>query len=101
MYKILLCCSAGMTTNMLINAMKEEAKKENINVMIWAVAKTAVELSWADADCILVAPQIAESLTKVREMVTTNIPVELINSEDFSKMNGKKVLDFAISLIKQ
>lgn len=101
MYKILLCCSAGMTTNMLVNSMKEEAKKENIDVMVWAVAETAVSLSWADADCVLVAPQISSSLSKIRDMVTTNIPVEVINSEDFSKMNGKKVLDYAISLIKQ
>ena len=100
MYKILLCCSAGMTTNMLVNSMKEEAKKENIDVMVWAVAETAIGLSWADADCVLVAPQIASSLSKIKEMVTTNIPIEVINSEDFSKMNGKKVLEHAISLIK-
>lgn len=28
MYKILLCCKSGLTTNMLVNAMKKEAKKE-------------------------------------------------------------------------
>ena len=35
MYKILLCCASGLTTSMLVNAMKKDAKEKNIDVMIW------------------------------------------------------------------
>ena len=66
MYKILLCCASGLTTSMLVNAMKKDAKEKNIDVMIWAVAESAIDLSWADADCILVAPQNAGDLERLK-----------------------------------
>ena len=37
MYKILLCCVSGVTTNKLVNAVKESAKQKDIKVMCWAV----------------------------------------------------------------
>lgn len=101
MYKILLCCSAGITTSMLVNSMKKEAQKAGIDVMIWAVAESAIELSWADADCILVAPQATASLPKIHNLVKSNIPVETIDGVDFSKMDGKTVLKDAIALIEK
>ena len=85
MYKILLCCASGLTTSMLVNAMKKDAKEKNIDVMIWAVAESAIDLSWADADCILVAPQNAGDLEKV----------------NFSKMDGQAVLEQAIEMINK
>ena len=51
MYKILLCCVSGVTTNKLVNAVKESAKQKDIKVMCWAVGSKSVGLSWADADC--------------------------------------------------
>ena len=96
MYKILLCCTSGLTTNMLVDAMKKEAAKQTLDVMVWAVAISAIELSWADADCILVASQNTSDLEKVKSIVKTSIPVEEINDIDFSKMDGKAVLNRAI-----
>ena len=100
MYKILLCCASGLTTSMLVNAMKKDAKEKNIDVMIWAVAEAAIDLSWADADCILVAPQSAGDLDKVKQIVRSSIPVASIDTNNFSKMDGTAVLQQAISMIK-
>lgn len=99
MYKILLCCASGLTTSMLVNAMKKDAKEKNIDVMIWAVAESAIDLSWADADCILVAPQSAGDLKKVQSIVKSSIPVASIDGVNFSKMNGQAVLQQAIEMI--
>ena len=33
MYKILLCCVSGVTTNKLVKAVKESAKQKDINVL--------------------------------------------------------------------
>ena len=52
MYKILLCCVSGVTTNKLVKAVKESAKQKDIKVMCWAVGSKSVGLSWADADCV-------------------------------------------------
>ena len=96
MYKILLCCVSGVTTNKLVNAVKESAKQKDIKVMCWAVG-----LSWADADCVLLAPQSASELSKIEEMVHGVIPCALINDGDFASMNGDAVLNQALDLIKK
>ena len=89
MYKILLCCASGLTTSMLVNAMKKDAKEKNIDVMIWAVAESAIDLSWADADCILVAPQNAGDLEKVKGIVNSSIRLLQLMVLTFLKWMGK------------
>ena len=43
--KILLCCKAGVTSNMFASALKDEAAKKDLEIIIWAAAETAVEYS--------------------------------------------------------
>lgn len=100
MYKILLCRTSGLTTSMLVSAMKKDAKEKNINVMVWAAAETAIGLSCAEADCVLVAPQTKGDLEKVRSIVNNSVPVAPIDGVNFSKMDGKAVLEQAVNLIK-
>ena len=101
MYKILLCCKSGLTTNMLVNAMKKEAKKRNINTLIWDMAESAISHSWTDADCVLVAPQNAGEIEDIKGIVNNTIPVDVIDSDNFVKMNGQAVLDQAINLVNK
>ena len=53
-----------------------------------------------DADCILVAPQNEYEYKKVRSVVNDIIPVGIINCDDFTKMDGKAVLNNAVELIE-
>lgn len=99
MYKILLCCASGVTTNMLVSAIKESAKKEGIPLMCWAVGTLAVKFSWADADCVLVAPQSKADFNEVKEVVHGVVPCEMINDQDFIKMDGDAILKQAMNLI--
>ena len=41
--KILLACSSGMSTSLLVNKMKEAAQAEGIEAEIWAVAQSEVD----------------------------------------------------------
>ena len=45
MKRILLCCKAGVTSNMFAAALKDEAQKRNIEVTIWATAEFDAEYS--------------------------------------------------------
>ena len=42
--KILLCCKAGVTSNMFAAKLKDEASQKGIDVTVWAAAETAVIL---------------------------------------------------------
>ena len=102
MYKILLCCVSGVTTNKLVKAVKESAKQKDIKVMCWAVGSKSVGLSWADADCVLLAPQSASELSKFEEMAGIAFDsVNLSEIDVFFEMNGEAVLNQALDLIKK
>ncbi len=94
--KILLCCKAGVTSNMFASALKDEAKKRGMDIVVWAAAETAVEYSVDQADIILVTPQLRSSLTKFEDLADPDTPVILISDEDFVQFNAKKVLDEAL-----
>ncbi|MCD7950054.1 MAG: PTS sugar transporter subunit IIB [Erysipelotrichaceae bacterium] len=96
--KILLCCKAGVTSNMFAAALKDEAEKKGIDeVIVWAAAETAVEYSAQTADIILVTPQLRSSLTKFEDLANPGTPVILISDDDFVQFNAKKVLDEALA----
>lgn len=95
--KILLCCKAGVTSNMFASALKDEATKKDLEIVIWAAAETAVEYSIEQADIILVTPQLASSLRKFEGLANSGTPVILISDEDFRTFNAKKVLEEALA----
>ena len=98
MKHILLVCNAGMSTSMLVNKMKEEAKKQNLEVEIEAKSLTEAKKDLSGVDCILIGPQLRYELNNVKA-AAGNIPVDTINMQDYGLMNGKKVLETALKMI--
>lgn len=98
MKHVLLVCNAGMSTSMLVNKMKEEAKKQNLEVEIEAKSLTEAKKDLSGVDCILIGPQIRYELNNVKA-AAGNIPVDTINMQDYGLMNGKKVLETALKMI--
>lgn len=101
MIKIKLFCSAGMSTSMLVNKMREEAKKRNIEVFIEAYSETTMTQHIEDVDVVLLGPQISYKLPEAKKIFDSiNVPVAVINMQDYGMMNGSKVLDMALSMKK-
>ena len=44
MINIMLTCSAGMSTSLLVLHMQDEAKKRGLEANIWAVSETTVKM---------------------------------------------------------
>ena len=100
MKNILLCCSAGMSTSMLVNKMKEASKALNVESKIWAVAKNDLQAHKDEADIILLGPQIRFALNEIKQEVNDTIPIKVIDVMDYGTMNGKKVLEDALAEIQ-
>lgn len=99
MIKILLICSAGMSTSILVKKMKEVAELRDIKVEIEAVAieKFAENIEYYDV--FLLGPQIRFKKSEFeKELERFGKPVEVINTMDYGMMKGDKVLDVAIDL---
>jgi len=100
LYNILLVCSAGMSTSLLVTKMQNAAKDKGIEANINAIAESDLKNSTEGVDVLLLGPQVRYMLSKVRTLMEPKgVPVDVINSVDYGTMNGTKVLDQAISLI--
>ena len=101
MKKILLCCAAGMSTSLLVNKMKAEAEKRGIETKIWAEPLDKAKEEFKKADVVLLGPQVKYALTEAKKIAEeNNINIDVINMVDYGMMNGAKVLDQALSLLK-
>lgn len=90
MRKIVLLCSAGMSTSMLVEKMKQAAQEENYDCTISAHAMAEAAVHGADADIVLLGPQVRFNLPKVKAQVPC--PVEVIDMAAYGLMDGKKVI---------
>jgi len=99
MKKILLLCSGGMSTSMIVKKMKESAKNKNLEVEIDAVSTARFYELLDDYDIFLLGPQVkfqkAEFQAKAKEK---NKPLDVMDFKDYGTMNGEKILDFALNL---
>ena len=93
MTKIILLCAAGMSTSALVRKMQDAAKADNYECEISA-HPVADASNYADADIILLGPQVRYRLKDVQGQLPGN-KVEIIDMKDYGMMNGKvrKVLE--------
>jgi PTS system cellobiose-specific IIB component len=98
MKKIFLLCSAGMSTSLLVNKMKEAAKNQGYEYDIAATSLANLKDIKDKADIILLGPQVRFDKERVEKEVT-NIPVDVVDMTAYGMMDGKKVLDQARKLL--
>ena len=101
MYQIVVCCVSALSSNILVTKMKEAAKAKGINCLIWTVGEAGLDLAHADADVILLAPQVRHLLPKLQANTLHVVPVVIISDVDFGKMDGEAVLESALKAIKK
>lgn len=99
---IMLACSAGMSTSLLVSKMQEAAKAQGKDYKIFATAASGIqdELDTEHPDVLLLGPQVQYMKDSVKQMTdAAGIPMDVINMQDYGMMNGEKVLETAQSLI--
>lgn len=100
MNRILLACSSGMSTSILVTKMEEYAKSIGDEAEIWAVGQEIAKKEMANADVVLIGPQM--SFLKgdfQKEAGQYGIKVEVINMMAYGMADGKKAYEQAVSLI--
>lgn len=100
MINILLVCSAGMSTSMLVERMQQVAKTRDIEAEIKAVGSAEIDEESKKADVILLGPQVRFQLKNIQATVNNEKPVTVIDSQIYGLMDGEKALDLAISQVE-
>lgn len=91
MRNIVLVCNMGMSTSLMVNKMRTAAKAQGYECEINAYALQKAQKEIAAADIILVGPQIAFEMPKLK----TKFPgktIMAIEMQDYGRMDGAKVL---------
>ncbi|NDL65640.1 PTS sugar transporter subunit IIB [Acerihabitans arboris] len=101
MKSIMLCCSAGMSTSMLVRKMQAEAEKRGLEINIDAFGVGEFDEQFARYQLVLLGPQVKYMLESLSaKTAEQGIPVAAIDMMDYGMQRGDKVLDFALSLMK-
>lgn len=99
MKKILLACNAGMSTSLLVSRMEKAAKEQDIDVVITAVGVLEAEKVLNEWDVVLLGPQVRHQIKMLKDK-SHGIPIDVIDMRDYGLMNGEKVLEKALKMIK-
>ncbi|MFP2514900.1 PTS sugar transporter subunit IIB [Buttiauxella agrestis] len=101
MVKIMLCCSAGMSTSLLVKKMLTVAEERGMPVEIEAYGVAEFDAQFPRYQVVLLGPQVKYMLSTLSEKTASHgIPVQAIDMMDYGMQRGDKVLDYALSLIE-
>lgn len=97
MKTIVLLCSAGMSTNLLLKKMKLAAEEVGIEVDIQAHPLHTDKHVFENADVVLVGPQIRSELPMLQALCKGR--VEAMRLVDYGTLDGEKILVHALQLL--
>lgn len=94
MKKIILMCSGGMSTSLLVTKMKKAAAEEDFDCEIEAHGREdMVKITESNPDLILIAPQARFMMNQVK--ARAKCPVVALDFTQYGQADGKQLLQFA------
>lgn len=93
--KVLLVCSAGMSSALVAKALEKEANKVGIDMEVKECSTQAFEEEVKNGYIIsLVAPQIRHRYDTLKEYATNqNVPCILIEPLSYTQLGGARLLE--------
>lgn len=99
MFVIRVFCNQGMSTSLVVNKMREAAKKAGEEADIAAFPINEIESHIKDADCVLLGPQVGYMKAKTQSFCQgKGIPADVIPMVDYGMCNGENIYKFAKKL---
>ena len=98
---IMLVCSAGMSTSLLVTKMQKAAEEKGMEADIFDVSASDNNLEAKNVDVLLLGPQVRFMKAQFEQkLAPKGIPLDVINMQDYGMMNGAKVLEQAENLMQ-
>ena len=96
MKKIMLVCSAGMSTSLLVTKMEQAAEKVGDEVEIFALPMSDGINRLSTVDCVLLGPQVRFNLGKIKEEAAKVLydcnALTSIHLENLCRMRGADLM---------
>lgn len=91
MKKVLVCCNTGVTTSLLVAKIKSVAEARNLEIEIEASPMATAADHIAEADVVLLGPQVGYTKEAFEEAGAKNVRV--ITVDDYATQNAEGILD--------
>jgi PTS system cellobiose-specific IIB component len=100
MLQVLIVCSWGMSTSLLVESMREAAQARDYDLSVEALGAGEYMARIEECDLVLIAPQIRHLRKGIEKLATSlNKPVACIEPFHYATMNGQAVLEQVIGMI--
>ncbi|GGA48043.1 PTS system oligo-beta-mannoside-specific EIIB component [Kroppenstedtia guangzhouensis] len=100
MRRILLACSSGMSTSLLVTKMEAYAKSIGDEVEIRAVGQDQAKSELKNMDVVLIGPQMSFFKEELQQAAESHqVPVEVIDRIAYGMADGKAVYEQAVRLM--
>lgn len=96
MKNILLICSAGITSGMIVKEMQEATDEISTSVKVWSAGVADARDEVEKADIVLLSPPAAYLKSTFVELVSEGIPVKAVPTDLYAKADGLKIIEFAL-----
>src|SRR6266699_1311140 len=102
MIRVLIVCSWGMSTSLLVDSMLEAAAERNCELRIEALSAGEYAARVDECDVVLIAPQIRHLRKSIEKLaVSVGKPSALIDPFHYATMNGQAVLVQVLYLLSR
>lgn len=100
--KVLLICTAGITTGLLVKNVQKEVDEKDLDLQIYSapaiVAEQAIQSQQIDA--LLIGPQSEYEINRLKDFLSyKSVPYKLISREAYETLDGQAVLNEVLKLI--
>lgn len=96
---IVLFCSTGLSTSLLVKKMEEAAKHKDLEIQVASYPESIMKKYIEKADVVLVGPQVKHALGDIQEeCLAKNVPMETISMRDYGALDADKILAQALRL---
>ncbi len=100
MIRVLIVCSWGMSTSLLVESMLTAAQTRNCQLTVEALSAGEYMAKVDKCEIVLIAPQIRHLRKSIEKLATSiGVPVALIEPFHYATMNGQAVLEQVLGIL--
>jgi len=100
MVRVLIVCSWGMSTSLLVDSLQAAAQAAHLEVQVEALSAGEYAAQVDECDVVLIAPQIRHLRKSIEKLVhSLGKPVAMIEPFHYATMNGQAVLEQVMHLV--
>lgn len=97
MKKVLICCTSGVTTGLLMQKVKLQIEARGLDLDVEALPINVLVDKLDQADAVLLSPQVAFMQGGITE--ATEIPVASIDPDVYGRVDAAAIVDMAMEMV--